>query len=231
MRYELVLFDADDTLFDFGLCESVAFARVMEAHGVVDQPRDFYPSYQRISRDLWALLEKGRTTKDELKVERFRELFKRYKLEKDARSASEAYIEALAEQSFLLEGALETLRDLKGQCRIGIVTNGISHVQKRRLELSPLHSFIELMVVSEECGFPKPDERIFAHTLEKFGHKNKTTTLMVGDRLEADIQGAWNHGIASCWFNPQRAHNRSGVIPTHVIHKLPELTAVVRGKI
>jgi putative hydrolase of the HAD superfamily len=50
---------------------------------------------------------------------------------------------------------------------------------------------------------------------------------MVGDSLTSDIQGGINFGIDTCWFNPNKVVNRSGIIPTYEISNLMELKDIL----
>jgi HAD superfamily hydrolase (TIGR01549 family) len=123
-----------------------------------------------------------------------------------------------------MEGALEVCEALKERgIPLGIVTNGFKRVQAPRFKASPLVGLVDWLVISEDCGVAKPDTRIFDHALERASHDDRSTVLFVGDRLESDIQGAENSGLASCWFNPNGEANGSGIRPTHEIQRLDEL--------
>jgi putative hydrolase of the HAD superfamily len=222
MSFKLILFDADDTLFDFAKSEVVAFENTILPHIGEIALEHVFERYKKISRKLWSRVEKGKANNNYLKVERFRRLKRLFKLKYDARVISEQYLDHLSQQAFLLEGAEELCRELHKNYRLGIVTNGIEHVQRRRLASSPLAKYFDFMIVSEECGFAKPDPRIFKYTLEKALHEEITSVLMVGDRLEADIAGANVLGIATCWYNPSKIP-RTGAIPTFEIHSLKDL--------
>jgi putative hydrolase of the HAD superfamily len=65
-----------------------------------------------------------------------------------------------------------------------------------RWELRP---FFETIITSAACGIRKPDERIFQLALDQIGVP-AGQTAMVGDSLEADIQGANQMGIYSIWI-------------------------------
>ena len=53
MRYEYLLFDADDTLFDFPKASSRAFENMCQAHGIPYTP-EIYRLYHEINLELWA---------------------------------------------------------------------------------------------------------------------------------------------------------------------------------
>ena len=224
-RYALFLFDADNTLFDFTASERQAFLDTLASLGEpADRARALLPTYREISHELWGFLEQGKITQAELKTERFRRLFQAAGLKGDPAKAGVEYLDHLAKGAHLMEGALEVCQSLRDRgVPIGIVTNGFKRVQEPRFKASPLAKLIHPLVISEECGFTKPDRRIFEHALERAGHEDPETVIFVGDRLESDIAGAEGAGIASCWFNPRGEANGTGIKPRFQIARLREL--------
>ncbi|HUP58177.1 MAG TPA: YjjG family noncanonical pyrimidine nucleotidase [Bdellovibrionota bacterium] len=226
-EYRLFLFDADDTLFDFSASETQAFSRTLGGLGVTAaRAMELLPSYRRISRELWGFLEQKKITQAELRTERFRRLFALAGIEGEAEPAGVQYLDHLSQGAHLMPGALEVCRELKSRgLPIGIVTNGFRRVQEPRFKASPLSGLIDWLVISEDCGVAKPDPRIFREALRQASHAEPGTALFVGDRLESDIHGAEGAGLASCWFNPRRETNGSGIRPRYEIAALPELLA------
>jgi 2-haloacid dehalogenase len=223
--FALILFDADNTLFDFSASEQAALVETLAERGHDRElALGLLPTYREISRGLWHLLEQGRITPAELRTERFRRLFATAGLKGDPERAGNDYLANLARGTHLMEGALEVCRELKARgLRLGIVTNGFKRVQEPRFRASPLASLIDWLVISEDFGIAKPDPRIFEHAIALAEHSDKATALFVGDRLESDILGAENAGIVSCWFNPGREPNGSGIRPAFEIRQLTEL--------
>ncbi|HEX5746823.1 MAG TPA: YjjG family noncanonical pyrimidine nucleotidase [Archangium sp.] len=237
MSYELILFDADDTLFDFRRAERHAFeamlAEVLRERPTAGPLEEVYGLYQRINQRVWEELEQGVLPKARLNAERFHRLWKALGLEVDVEHSGARYVAHLSRCSFLLEDALEACVRLRQElgCRVGIVTNGLSQVQRSRLECSALAPWVDFMVVSEECGHAKPDPRIFAYTFERHPHAAPEATLFIGDRLEADVQGANAFGLDSCWFNPERRPNPTPIRPKYEIHALRQVCELVaRGR-
>jgi FMN phosphatase YigB (HAD superfamily) len=84
------------------------------------------------------------------------------------------------------------------------------------------------MVISEECGFSKPDRRIFDYTFNLLNRSaTNSRTLMIGDKLETDILGAQNIEIDSCWFNPNKDANTTSISPTYEIQNIFDLLGIV----
>lgn len=228
MNYDFLLFDADDTLLDFKKSEDASFQLVLEKHKIPGDIKTFLSSYKQINELLWTQHALGLVSKDVLKIERFQKFLEANQLEADPIAMSEDYLETLPTQVFLINGAVELLNSLHKKIPLTIVTNGIGHVQHKRLENSGLKSMIDLMVVSEECGYSKPDKRIFHHTFDLLKvSPDKHRLLMIGDKLETDILGARNVGIDSCWFNPDQTQNTTDIRPTYEIDDLSKLLSIL----
>jgi 2-haloacid dehalogenase len=228
VKYDYLLFDADDTLLDFKKSEDVSFQIVLEKNKISGDIKSLHASYKLINEVLWTQHALGLVSKDFLKVERFRKFLEVNELEANPVQMSDDYLDTLPAQVFLVDGALELLHSLHKKIPLIIVTNGIGTVQHKRLHNSGLKPMIDLMVVSEECGYSKPDKRIFHHTFDllKVSPENHRV-LMIGDKLETDILGATNVGIDSCWFNPDQTKNDSGISPTFEISEIQKVLGLL----
>lgn len=223
MKHRLFLFDLDDTLLDFKASEQLSFSRALAALGVADGIEPLFVHYQQVNHELWRQFESGRVSKDFLKVERFRHTFAAHALDLDPARASQTYLDTLAECVVLVDGAQAACEALAGLGEVGIITNGIEHVQHRRIQAAGLADHVAFVATSEACGHAKPDVRFFDYTVRKARAFDKDATLIVGDRLDADILGANRFGIDSVWFNPGRLANETQARPTHEIASLAEL--------
>ena len=97
-----------------------------------------------------------------------------------------------------LEGVIETVERLRADYTLGVITNGGGKLQ--RVKWLQLKLGLELVVISAECGFEKPESRIFAHALALAGVEAREA-VFVGDRLDVDIGGAQAAGMRAVWFN------------------------------
>lgn len=229
MKHRLFLFDLDDTLLDFKASEALSFARTLEALGVRDGVDDLFARYQPINLALWRALEAGAVTKDALKVERFSRTFEAARLDLDPTRASSLYLDALADSVVLIDGALTLCETLAGIGEVGIITNGIEAIQHRRIASAALDKHVSFVATSEACGHAKPDSRFFDYTVAMARAFNKHETVIVGDRLDADILGANRFGIDSVWFNPGRLANDSQAVPDHEVAHLDQIIPALRA--
>ncbi|MFJ4029250.1 HAD family hydrolase [Paenarthrobacter sp. NPDC089989] len=87
---------------------------------------------------------------------------------------------------------------------IGIVTNGTTAQQTRKIDRLGLNNYTDAIVISEEAGVSKPEREIFeiaAHRL----HGEPGNGWMVGDHPIADIEGGRKAGLSTGWVSRGRA--------------------------
>lgn len=223
MKHRLFLFDLDDTLLDFRASEALSFANTMHSLGVTVGLDGVFSQYQAINADLWHRFEAGTVTKDFLKVERFRKTFESSGLDLDPEAASRIYLDSLSHTVVLIDGAVSLCRTLAGIGEVGIITNGVEHIQQKRIASSGLSEHISFVATSEACGFAKPDVRFFDYAARMARSFAKDEAIIIGDRLDADILGANHYGIESCWFNPGKQRNESAALPTYEVAALADV--------
>ncbi len=90
-----------------------------------------------------------------------------------------------------LHETLRTLREL--ELKLGLITNGGSIIQRRKLRGLGLESTFDVIVISRELGCGKPDPRIFSHALAELGEPASASVYVIDDLIEiAD----WVRGFA-----------------------------------
>jgi 2-haloacid dehalogenase len=229
VKHRLFLFDLDDTLLDFKASEQLSFVRTMRELGLQGELEALFQQYQAINVALWRAFEAGTVSKDVLKVERFRKTFQLNGLELDPEAASARYLDSLSETVVLVDGAQELCASLSAIGEVGVITNGVHHIQHRRIASSGLGQHIAFIATSEACGHAKPDSRFFEFTTRMARSFARHETIIVGDRLDADILGANRFGIDSCWFNPGRLTNDTPALPTCEVATLDEVVPALRA--
>ncbi len=199
-QYTHLLIDADETLYDFEKTERLALEKVF-AHYHKELTENIKMRYESINKALWEEVEAGVMTQFKLRTERFKRLFEKLDWKEDSEAFSQTYVTFLGEGTYLLEGAHELVCELKKKYVIGILTNGIKEVQTARVKGSSIADQIDALIISEDVGYSKPDERIFKFALNQLDFYDKSKILMIGDSLSSDILGANRFGIDSCWIN------------------------------
>lgn len=221
--YTHVLIDADDTIFDFEKAEKVAIERSffkLQYHVNVDE---VIKTYQSINKILWSDVEKGLINTQHLRVERFKRLFQELDMPLPTEEFSTLFIKHLGDGTYLLDGAEQMCRYLSEHYTVAIITNGIKEVQLSRLKQSAIKEYIKEIIISEDVGCSKPDPGIFEFAMQKLGHTDKQTMIMIGDSLSSDIQGGINFGIDTCWLNRNNIQNNTSVKPTYQIQTIDDI--------
>lgn len=227
MKYEVIIFDADDTLFDFKKSEKEAFKNAM-LNLNIEYDEDYHLKiYKEINTGIWKEFEQGLITQEKLKVERFKRLSDKLKIPFDEINFAKSYMEHLANASFLFDDSIELIENLNKSYKLSIVTNGLTAVQDKRIRKSDVAKYFDAIIISEEILISKPDPKIFEHTLNHMKFSDKSKVLMVGDSLTSDIQGGINFGIDTCWYNPKKLKNETSIKPTYEISNFDELKSLL----
>lgn len=227
MNYEYLLFDADDTLFDFPKAASRAFDAMCRTHGIPYTP-EAYQLYHEINLELWAAFDRGELTKEFITLERYVRFLKALDLERDPAACNRDYLAALGEGVYPLPYAEEVCRELKARGhRLYIVTNAVASVQRSRLRGSVFAELFEAAFISEEAGAAKPSRSYFDYVRRQLPGLSADNALVIGDSLSTDIQGANNAGLPCCWVNPAGKPRREGLRVDYEIASLRELLDIV----
>ena len=95
---------------------------------------------------------------------------------------------------------MELLDYLKPKYHLHLITNGFQEVQHTKLNGSGLGPYFETLTVSEEVGVKKPNPEIFHYALHK-ANATAEESIVVGDEMSVDIDGARAAGIDQIFFN------------------------------
>jgi HAD superfamily hydrolase (TIGR01549 family) len=194
-----VVFDLDDTLLDttgleaemlVGLCEAVR----------AELPGVEYDTLRMRFRDGRDHLYQ-RVLAGELDIAAYRRLHLIAVCEPWGEPSEELHAAAVRlrdEQlgrSRFVEHAIELVRHLRGAgVRTGLLTNGPSWMQRRKVELLGLERELDAIGISEELGAAKPDPSAFTATLQLMASAPEDS-VMVGDHLDWDVRGALAAGM------------------------------------
>jgi putative hydrolase of the HAD superfamily len=227
MKYEILIFDADETLFDFKKSEKEAFKNTM-LHFNIDYDENYHFNiYHKVNEAIWKEFEQGLITQEKLKTERFRRFAEQLKMSIDEKEMAQIYMEHLSNASFLYEGCKELISSLSPTYRLCIVTNGLTLVQNRRIRKSEIANYFDAIVISEEISIAKPNPGIFEYALQQMNFSDKSKVLVIGDSLSSDIRGGVNFGVDTCWYNPKQLKNDTLLHPTYEVADYSALKALL----
>ena len=229
-KYTTLLFDADDTLLDFRKDEKQALVKALTHYGVPITEENI-KIYSDINQGMWKQLERGEITKPELKRTRFKKFFEAigFECDEEPLTVNEHYLSLLGEGGNTLEGAVDTVKKLyEDGYELYIITNGIAATQAKRLTRSGLLPYINEVFVSETIGYQKPRNEYFDAVLDNIKENDKEKTLVIGDSLTSDIQGAMNAGLPCCWLNRYGKELPDEYKVDYVIEDVREVFGVIK---
>ena len=213
MRYDYLLFDADNTLFDFDRAEERALQATLEFFGY-PLDSDTRELYRTINRVLWRRLDLGEISRETLVVERFALFDRAMGGGRDAAALNRFYLDRLSEGAELLPGAEALCRSLAPRATLALVTNGVARAQRGRLARSALNGLFPYVFISEEVGWQKPQREFFSHVCSAMAIRDRRRAVVIGDNLVSDVQGGLQSDLDAVWFNPNGLPNPTQVRPT-----------------
>ena len=224
MSYRDLLFDADNTLFDFTACERAALTAALRDFGIPLR-EGMLEIYSRYNEECWRRMERGELKKEELVVLRYALFFEHCGIDADPAAVEEVYEEHLSSTAFLLPGAKDLLKRFYGRAAIYVITNGLTRVQRGRFAHTDLFNWVNGVFISEEMGTKKPDALFFELVGRAIPGFDRSRALVIGDSLSSDIRGANNAGIDCVWFNPSAEKDTQGLRINKTVGSFDELAA------
>lgn len=227
MKYDILLFDADDTLFDFYHTGQTSFLKACKSFGIEATEKD-YDIYSDINQKRWDLFSLGKITKEEVLLGRFEEYAKHKNVDLNVHAFYELYEQNLSETSILYPETKDLLAKLKELgARIFLITNGMKKVQRGRLALSGIQDYFEGVFISDEIGLKKPSVEFFNYVSSRIENFVPTKTLIIGDSLVSDIALGINNNIDTCWFNKDNLPDMENIKPKYTICSLTQIFDIV----
>ena len=157
MRFDTVLIDVDDTLFDFRKSSFEALVKAFAEIGVTFTEEDML-RYEVFNDQMWKSYELGEIEKDFIYAERFRRYFASIGLDADPVAINRRYLLELAEGRNFMPHCKELLQALHGKYLVVVVTNGDTYAQERRIERSGMAQYFDYVFISEQLGTKKPEK-------------------------------------------------------------------------
>lgn len=230
MKYKHLFFDLDHTLWDFDANAKSTLTdlyTLFELDKRVAAPfEDFYRKYLYHNEILWDKYHNGQITADDLKWKRMWRTLLDFKIGDEvlARQLSANFLEILPTKNILFPYTFEILDYLLDKKYVlHLITNGFEKTQWSKINNSGLAKYFTHMITSEISNSLKPKKEIFDYAMNKAGASLRES-IMIGDNLDADIQGAINAGMDSVFVNHINA--TAHLQPTYTIYHLKELETI-----
>jgi putative hydrolase of the HAD superfamily len=226
-KYKHLFFDLDHTLWDFEAncrqtLQELYHELQLKERGVTDFDL-FFRHYTIHNDKLWDRYRNGYIKVDELRWKRMWLTLLDFKIgdEPLARRMDVLFLDALPTRTILFPHTVEILRYLTGKdYQLHLITNGFEKTQLSKLENSGIGGYFKEVITSEVSNSLKPHKEIFDYAFRKTG-ASPAESIMLGDSIEADIQGAINAGIDQVYIN--HLNREPPMRPTYTVYSLKEL--------
>ncbi|WP_417939573.1 YjjG family noncanonical pyrimidine nucleotidase [Flavobacterium sp. RS13.1] len=201
-----VFFDLDHTLWDFDRNSQLAFERIFDCKFPEINCQDFIQKYIPVNQACWKLYQNDKITHQELRYNRLKHSFDALGFiisDEDINQIANDYIEFLTDNNHLFKGAIEILEYLKPKYKLHIITNGFAGVQDKKINNAAISGYFNTITNSEMAGVKKPNSIIFDYAVN-LAKASKENCIMIGDCLDADVNGALNAGLDAIFFNDKK---------------------------
>jgi putative hydrolase of the HAD superfamily len=202
-----VIFDLDNTLYDYDLCHShgldLAHKKWMEM-GYKESKEEFKELYS--TSRTWVKKFLSDTAASHSRALYFQKLVETVEGNPNTHiiiKLYDAYYEGFYRNLQAYPKINEILKQLKREgYQLAIVSNMLAETQYRKLALLNLGDMFDFIITSQSVEHEKPHPHIYSHTLTLTG-SNPEETIMIGDSLIDDIEPALWMGMKAIWFNPK----------------------------
>lgn len=197
-----VVFDLDNTIYNYDECHIVAMKQLEEyVCGKYELNKvDFRKNFELAKDEVKELLgNTGASHNRMLYMQIFLEKINQSPVE-DALELYDIYWSVMLEKMTPFKYVMPLMKQLKHRkIEIGILTDLTANIQHRKIKKLCITEYIDAIVTSEEAGAEKPSSIAFSRIIEKL-HCNPEEILMIGDSQKKDIDGAVNAGMRGMLF-------------------------------
>ncbi|MDO0911508.1 HAD family hydrolase [Streptomyces sp. DT2A-34] len=234
MTIKAVVWDVDDTLFDYTTADRVGMRAHLLAEGLLDgydSVEQAIARWRKITDAQWARFSAGEATFQGQRRDRVRVFLGEELTDAEADAWFERYIGHYETAWNLFPDVLPVLDALAASHRHAVLSNSSIHVQDRKLRVLGVYDRFEAVLCAAELGVSKPEAGAFhaaCAAMELAPHQ----VAYVGDHPEIDGRGAADAGLLSVWIDRDGAYTGVGApAPAdgrpHRIASLAELPAIL----
>jgi len=224
----MIFFDIDGTLLDHDRAVRAAATAFQQQHAEAfpEPPEDFISRWRAVGKKHDDRFVAGEISFQQQRRARLREIFaaKRPLADAEADALFAEYLAHYEANWRLYPDAVDCLKDLLPE-GIGVISNGGSAQQRRKIEVLGIGSLFAVVVISDDLGVAKPEPGIFAFACREAG-RPPSECFYVGDRLQTDAEASSRAGLVGIWLN-RKGENADTRVP--VISTLKDLAKVVSG--
>ncbi|MEH2271867.1 MAG: HAD family hydrolase [Nostoc sp.] len=226
MSYKAIIFDLDNTLLNFEICERQAILGALEAcaisldlNGISENL--FLQAFETYNSKYWR--QREAFSPNELIEMSYRSTLAQLDIQTDKISnLSQSFWHIFNHSGVMEPDVNEVLTALAGNYRLAVITNGFVSAQLPRMQAAGIEHFFEAVVVSEAIGFAKPSPEIFHYALSRL-NLTPAEVIYVGDSLKHDYAGATQVKMDFCYYNRKNQNLPQEAKPKFMISGLLNL--------
>ncbi|MEV8550948.1 HAD family hydrolase [Streptomyces glaucescens] len=233
MSIRAVVWDVDDTLFDYATADREGMRAHLAAEGLPDRhggPERALARWKDLTERHWARFAAGRVSFEGQRRDRVRDFLERPLTDAEADAWFERYLAHYEAVWALFPDVLPVLDALAASHRHAVLSNSSLTVQDRKLRALGVRHRFEAVLCAAELGVSKPEAGAFLAACEALSLPPEQVAY-VGDHPEIDGRGAAEAGLLSVWID-RPGGSAAVVVPSgpHRIVSLSELPALLRAE-
>ncbi|RVU22617.1 HAD family hydrolase [Streptomyces antnestii] len=230
MPIRAVLWDVDDTIFDYANADRAGMSEHLRAEGLADgftSVGQALARWRALTREHWARFESGETDWESQRRDRVRGFVGRGSEDMSDAEADAwfgRYIVHYEAAWALFPDTVPALDLLAGRYRHAVLSNSSLHNQDRKLRVLGVRDRFEAVVCAAELGVAKPEAAAFhaaCDALELPPHE----VAYVGDQPDIDARGAMEAGLTGIWLDRAETGGRPELTRITGLDQLPALLA------
>lgn len=227
MPIRAVLWDIDDTLFDYTTAATTGMARHLAAEGLpagYGTPDEAVDAWHRLTRRHWERFAAGETDWEGQRRDRARDFLGRPMDDTEADAWFERHISHYEAAWSLFPDALPVLDALAGTYRQAVLSNSALEQQHRKLTVLGVRDRFESLLCAAELGVSKPAAEAFLAACEALALP-PSDVVYVGDEPDIDARGATAAGLTGVWLDRGGRGGRPELVRITALDQLPGLLA------
>ncbi|NWF28964.1 HAD family hydrolase [Streptomyces sp. PKU-EA00015] len=229
MPIRAVLWDIDDTIFDYASADRAGMREHLRNEGLpggYDSVEQALVAWREITDVQWARFAAGETTFTGQRRDRVRQFLAAPGMSDDEADAwFGRHVEHYEAAWALFPDAVPVLDLLARDYRHAVLSNSSIHNQDRKLRVLGVRDRFEAVVCAVELGVSKPEAAAFLGACEVMGLA-PCEVAYVGDQPDIDARGAVEAGLTGIWLDRAGLGGRPELTR---ITGLGQLPALLRG--
>ncbi|MER7397783.1 HAD family hydrolase [Streptomyces sp. NPDC000151] len=226
MPIRAVLWDVDDTIFDYASADLAGMQAHLLAEGLADgfvSVDQALARWKEVTEIHWRRFEAGGITFEAQRRDRVREFLGMTSMsDEDADGWFGRYLAHYEAAWALFPDTLPVLELLAAEYRHAVLSNSSTRNQDRKLRVLGVRDRFEALLCAAELGIAKPAAGAFHAACEALGLP-PAEVAYVGDQPDIDAGGAVAAGLTGIWLDRRGLGGRPELIRITGLNQLPGL--------